>query len=189
MMTLEKFQQMIAAGEPLSGDEMIAFMREQSEEARPLLFDLNSKYHTPDEVRAIFSKITGQKIDESFRMFPPFYTDFGRNIHVGKNVFINACCQFQDQGGIFISDGCLIGHSVVMATLNHGFAPDERQNLTHKPIRLGNGVWIGAHATILGGVEIGDNAIIAAGAVVTRSIPANVVAGGIPAKVIKSIYD
>ena len=139
-MTLERFQQMIATGKPLAGEEMITFMREQSDATRRLLFDLNGSYHSPEEIVALFSRITDNKVDDSFRLFPPFYTDFGKNIHLGKNVFINSCCQFQDQGGIFIGDGALIGHSVVMATLNHGFAPDDRQNLYHSPIHIGKGV-------------------------------------------------
>ena len=188
-MTIEKFQQMIAEGKPLEGDEIIQFMRHQSDESRKIQFDLNCNFHTPEEIRELFGKITGDDIDESFRMFPPFYTDFGRNIHVGKNVFINSCCHFQDQGGIFIGDGCLIGHCVVMATLNHDQDPAKRQNLHHKPIRIGNGVWIGANVVITAGVTIGDNAIIAAGAVVTKDVPANMIAGGVPAKIIKSIYD
>lgn len=118
MMTLEKFQQLIADGKPLEGNEMVEFMREQSDISRRIQLELNCHYHTPEEIRDLFSQITGKEVDESFRMFPPFYTDFGRNIHIGKNVFINSCCQFQDQGGIYIGDGCLIGHSVVMATLN-----------------------------------------------------------------------
>ncbi len=186
-MTLERFQQMIAAGEPLAGGEMVAFMREQSDAARRLLFELNGSYHTPGEIVALFGRITGGKVDDSFRLFPPFYTDFGKNIHVGKNVFINSCCQFQDQGGIFIGDDALIGHGVVMATLNHGLAPDDRQNLYHSPIRVGKGAWIGAHATILAGVTIGDHAVVAAGAVVNRDVPACAVAGGVPARVIKHI--
>ncbi len=186
-MDLQHFQQMIAAGVPLRGDEMIAFMREQSDNTRRLLFDLNNSYHTPEEIVALFSRITDSKIHDSFRMFPPFYTDFGKNIHVGKNVFINSCCQFQDQGGIFIGDGALIGHSVVLATLNHGFAPEDRQNLYHAPIRIGKRVWIGAHATILAGVTIGDDAVIAAGAVVNKDVPAGVVVGGVPAKHIRNI--
>ena len=177
-MDLQHFQQMIAAGEPLRGEEMIAFMREQSDNTHRLLFDLNNSYHTPEEIVALFSRITDSEVHESFRMFPPFYTDFGKNIHVGKNVFINSCCQFQDQGGIFIGDGVLIGHSVVLATLNHGLAPEDRQNLYHAPIRIGKGVWIGAHATILAGVTIGDDAVIAAGAVVNKDVPAGAVVGG-----------
>ncbi len=188
-MTIEKFQNMIADGRPLEGDEMIQFMRRQSDMSRRIQFDLNCNYHTPEEIRELFGEIIGQKMDDDFALFPPFYTDFGRNTHIGKKVFINSCCHFQDQGGIFIGDGCLIGHCVVMATLNHDPEPSRRQNLRHKPIRIGNGVWIGANATITAGVTIGDNAIIAAGAVVTKDVPANMVAGGVPAKIIKSIYE
>lgn len=188
-MTIEKFQKMIAEGKPLEGVEMIRFMRDQSDESRKLQFDLNCNYHSPEEIRDIFGRIIDQEMDPDFRLFPPFYTDFGRNTHIGKNVFINSCCHFQDQGGIYIGDGCLIGHCVVMATLNHDHNPSKRQNLHHKPIRIGNGVWIGANVTITAGVTIGDNAIIAAGAVVTKDVPANMIAGGVPAKIIKSIYD
>lgn len=112
---------------------MIEFMRTQSDESRRLQMDLNCVYHTPEEIRDIFSKIIGREVHESFRMFPPFYTDFGKNIHIGRNVFINSCCQFQDQGGIYIDDGALIGHSVVIATLNHHMEPEQRQNLHHAP--------------------------------------------------------
>ena len=188
-MTIEEFQHKISEGMPLEGDEMIEFMREQSDESRHLQMELNYQYHTPEEIREIFSKIIGKEVDESFRMFPPFYTDFGKNIHVGKNVFINSCCQFQDQGGIYIGDGALIGHSVIIATLNHDFAPEKRQNLHHAPVHIGRGVWVGARATILAGVTIGDNAIIAASAVVTKDVPENAIVGGIPAKFIKSIND
>ena len=186
-MTLEEFQRLIAEGKPLEGMEMIEFMRAQSDVSRQLQFELNYTYHTVDEIRQLFGKIIGREVDDKFALFPPFYTDFGRNIHIGKSVFINSCCQFQDQGGIFIGDGCLIGHSVVMATLNHDFNPAKRQNLHHAPIRLGQRVWVGAHATITAGVTIGDNAVVAAGAVVTKDVPANVVVGGVPAKIIKHI--
>lgn len=179
---------MIAEGKPLEGDEMIQFMRRQSDISRRLQHELNDSYRTPAEIRRLFGEITGQEMDGKFTLFPPFYTDFGRNTHVGRNVFINSGCHFQDQGGIFIGDGCLIGHCVVMATLNHNRLPAKRQNLCHKPIRIGNGVWIGANVTITAGVTVGDNAIIAAGAVVTKDVPADTVAGGVPARIIKSIY-
>lgn len=186
-MTLQEFQRLIAEGAPLAGAEMLAFMRAQSDETRRLLFDLNGTYHTPEEIVVLFRKITAYPVPDSFRLFPPFYTDFGRNIHLGNNVFVNSCCQFQDQGGIFIGDDALIGHSVVMATLNHGFAPENRQNLYPAPIRIGEGVWIGAHATILAGVTIGCHAIIAAGAVVNKDVPPYVVVGGVPARFIKYV--
>ena len=92
-------------------------------------------------------------------MFPPFTTDCGKNIRVGKNVFINSGCRFQDQGGITLGDETLVGHNVVFATLNHGFAPEDRGTTYPKPIRTGKKVWIGANATILPGVTIGDHAI------------------------------
>ena len=122
-------------------------------------------------------------------MFPPFYTDCGKNINIGKNVFINSCCCFQDQGGITIGDGVLIGHKAVFATLDHTFIPEKRDSMIPKPIVIGKNVWIGANVTILGGVTIGDNSIIAAGAVVNKDIPPDSVAAGVPARVIKSIYD
>ncbi len=186
-MTLEIFLQMIADGKPLEGDDMIQFMRRQSDISRRLQFQLNCQYHSPAEIRTLFGKIIDQEMDDEFDLFPPFYTDFGRNTHIGKRVFINSCCHFQDQGGIFIGDGCLIGHCVVLATLNHDHDPAKRQNLHHAPIRIGNGVWIGANVVVTAGVTIGDNAIIAAGAVVTKDVPANMIVGGVPAKIIKHI--
>lgn len=186
-MTIEEFQKKIAEGGKLEGAEMIEFMRNESDKTRRLLMELNNQYHSPEEIRNLFSRIIGEPVDDSFRMFPPFYTDFGRNTHIGKNVFINAGCQFQDQGGIFIGDGALIGHNAVLATLNHGFDPADRQNLYPQPIHIGRNVWLGANVTVLPGVTIGDNAIVAAGAVVTKSVPESVVVGGIPAKFIKNI--
>lgn len=186
-MTLDLFRQMIADGKPLEGDDMIQFMRRQSDISRRLQFQLNCQYHSPAEIRSLFGQIIDQEMDDGFTLFPPFYTDFGRNTHIGKRVFINSCCHFQDQGGIFIGDGCLIGHCVVLATLNHDHDPANRQNLHHAPIRIGNGVWIGANVVVTAGVTIGDNAIIAAGAVVTKDVPADMIAGGIPAKIIKRI--
>ena len=91
-------------------------MNDMSNEARRITFELNNTYHTPEEVRNLLSRLFGKTVDESFRVFPPFYTDFGKNITVGKNVFINACCHFQDHGGVSLGDGCQIGHNVVFAT-------------------------------------------------------------------------
>ena len=162
-------------------------MNDMSNEARRITFELNNTYHTPEEVRNLLSRLFGRTVDESFRVFPPFYTDFGKNITVGKNVFINACCHFQDHGGVSLGDGCQIGHNVVFATLNHGLAPEDRQTTYPAPITLGKNVWVGSNSTILQGVTIGDNAVIAAGAVVTKDVPENTIVGGVPARIIRKI--
>ena len=150
---------------------------------------MNNKYHTPEELAELFSELTGKKTANGFALFPPFYTDCGKNIHLGENVFINSSCHFQDQGGIYIGDGALIGHNAVLATLNHGMLPEERGDLIPRPIHLGKNVWIGSNSTILPGVTIGDNAVIGAGSIVTKDIPADMIAVGNPAKVIRSIYE
>ena len=129
----------------------------------------------------------GRPVDKSFKLFPPFYTDFGKNIKVGRNVFINSGCCFQDQGGIEIGDGTLIGHQVVIATLNHDPDPEKRGDMFPRPVKIGAKVWIGSHATLLPGVTVGEGAIVAAGAVVTRDVPPRSVVAGVPARVIKSI--
>lgn len=187
MINLDIFRDKISQGAPLEGEEMIAFMREQSNLARVVQCELNNSYHTPKEIRCLFARLTEQPVDDTFTLFPPFYTDFGRNIHIGKNVFINSCCQFQDQGGIYIADGVLIGHSVILATLNHDVEPSRRQFLKHAPIHIGEGAWLGARVTVLPGVTIGAHAIVAAGAVVTKDIPPRCVAAGIPARVVREI--
>lgn len=185
---IEKFREIMATGKIVESD-MLQVFNKLSQEALKITMELNNKYHTPEEIVNIFSKLTGKEVDKTFRLFPPFYTDCGKNITIGKNVFINACCKFQDQGGIKIGDGVLIGHNVTLATLNHDERPEYRQNIYPKPIKIGNNVWIGSNATILGGVSIGDGAIIGANAVVTKDISKNSVAVGIPAKIIRKINE
>lgn len=186
-MELEAFLQHVKERKPLNTPEIYEFMNRASDEARRITFELNGAYHSMPEVRDLFARLFGKPVDPSFRVFPPFYTDFGKNITVGKNVFINACCHFQDQGGITLGGNCLVGHNVVFATLNHGFAPEERQSMLPAPIVVGRNVWIGSNSTILQGVTIGDNSIIAAGSVVTKDVPANAIVAGVPARFIRSI--
>lgn len=185
-MKINKFLDHMNAGKKVvGGSDIHQCMHKLSNEARKITAELNGVYHSQEEIRALFSKLTGKTIHESFSMFPPFYTDCGKNITIGKHVFINSGCQFQDQGGITIGNGALIGHNVVLATLNHGFAPDDRNSMYPNPIVIGRNVWIGANATVVPGVTIGDNAVIAAGAVVTKDVLANTLVGGVPAKLIK----
>ena len=167
--------------------EVRLMMHELSQEALRITAELNGSYHTPDEIRKIMERLTGRSIDPSFGLFLPFYTDCGKNIKLGKHVFINSGCKFQDQGGIKIDDGALIGHNAVLATLNHNPEPEKRDNLLPAPIHIGKRVWLGANVTILPGVTIGDNAIVAAGAVVAKDVQPNTVVGGVPAKFIKQI--
>lgn len=186
-MTIEEFKEYVKTRKALNTGEIRCFMDEMSNEARRITFRLNTAYHTPDEVRGLLSELFGYPLPHSLRVFPPFYTDFGRNIRVGEDVFINACCHFQDHGGVTLGDGCQIGHNVVFATLNHGLSPQTRRSTYPAPIVLGKNVWVGSNATILQGVTIGDNAVVGAGAVVTKDVAANTVVGGVPAKFIKTI--
>ena len=162
-------------------------MHLMAQEAMKILYFINNKYNTPSELRRWMSLLIHQELDEGFGLFPPFFTDCGKNIHLGKNVFINAGCRFQDQGGIYIGDGTFIGHNVILATLNHDLNPNSRADMYPKPIHIGKRVWIGSGAIVLPGVSIGDNSVIAAGSVVTKNVPENVVYGGNPAKFIKKI--
>jgi acetyltransferase-like isoleucine patch superfamily enzyme len=148
--------------------------------------ELNSTTDS-DQARQILSEITRRKIDASTTVLVPFYTNFGQFISIGKNVFINHACSFLDLGGITIEDQVLIGPRVNLVTENHPADPAERRSLITKPIVIKRNAWIGASATILPGVTIGENAIVAAGAVVSKDVPANTIVGGIPAKFIKSI--
>ena len=186
-MTLQEFKEYVKTGRALSSEDIHRFMDEMSDAARRVTFRLNAAYHDPDEVRALLSELFGYEVPRSLRVFPPFYTDFGRNITVGEHVFINACCHFQDHGGVVLGDGCQIGHNVVFATLNHGLKPEERRTMTPAPIVLGKNVWVGSNSTILQGVTVGDNAVIAAGAVVTKDVAADTVVGGVPARKLKDI--
>lgn len=173
--------------EPENNPEWSETFRALCQESIQIGMEMNAHYHTPEELRELMGRLTGKKIDDTFRLFPPFYADFGKNITIGKDVFINSGCHFQDQGGIEIGDGSLIGHNVVLATINHDLDPKNNRKNHYAPIQIGKHVWIGSNATVLAGVTIGDWSVVAAGAVVTKDVPPYTVVGGVPAKVLKTI--
>lgn len=188
-MDMKEFIDFCKRGNPISGEdiELHGLLTQCSYEAQRITMNLNTSYHFREEIVEIFSELTGSKVDSSFMCFPPFYTDFGKNITIGKNVFFNTGCSFQDRGGIMVGDGTMIGMNVTIATLNHGLPLETRNTTFSSPVVIGNNVWIGSNATILPGVTIGDNSVVAAGAVVTKEVPENTVVAGVPAKVIKDI--
>ena len=190
-MTLEELRESFAdENHPANKNpERLNFFRELCQDSRRIEMELNSIYHTPEEIVEIMTRLTRREVDSTFRLFPPFTADFGKNISFGKNVFINAGCHFQDQGGIKIGDGVLIGHNVVLATATHALEPSKSRKLYYKPIIIGDNAWIGSNSVILQGVTVGEWAVIAAGAVVTKDVEPFTVVGGVPAKFIKKIDD
>lgn len=185
-MTLETFLDYMRQGHPVKGgSDVHQKMHELREEALRLTAELNTAYHPAEAMRSLFAELIGKPVDDSFNLSTPFYTDCGKNITIGKNVFINAACHFQDQGGITIGDGTLIGHNVVLATLNHDFDPEKRADMHPAPINIGKNVWIGSNATVVPGITIGDGAIVAAGSVVTKDVPSKAIVGGVPARLIR----
>ena len=153
---------------------------------RSLLVKLNME---PDlsKIRELFSEITASSIDQSTILFPPFQINYGKNTRIGKNVFINFDCTFLDLGGITIEDNVMLAPKVSLLTEGHPVEPSKRQTLTVGSIHVKKNAWIGAGATILQGVTIGENSVVAAGSVVSKNVPDNVVVGGVPAKIINEI--
>ena len=141
-------------------------------------------------VRALFGELIGKAVDDSFLLIPPFYATGGSDTRVGRNVFVNQNCTFYDLGGLDIADDVMIGPNVSLITSGHPIEPSRRRDgVVAKPIAIGRNVWIGAGATIIGGVTVGENAVVAAGSVVTKDVPPNTLVGGNPARVIRSIAE
>lgn len=140
-----------------------------------------------DAVRAALSELTGQAIDPSSVLRPPFYSDFGQNIRIGRNVFINHDCTFMDRGGITLEDRVLIGPKVSLITTNHQLDPSERRHTVSEPIIIKENAWVGVAATVMPGVTIGEHSVVAAGATVTKDVPPNTVVAGVPARVVKTL--
>ncbi|MDR0612130.1 MAG: sugar O-acetyltransferase [Dysgonamonadaceae bacterium] len=167
-----------------SGYNLIA---EAIERAFEITGKLNSAFHNDEQVRAKLSELMGFEIDSSTTVKLPFYTDFGQFTRFGKNVFVNFGCSFMDRGGITIEDNALIGPNVKLITENHALEPELRRYVYGKPVVIKKKAWLGAGAIVLPGVTVGENSVVAAGAVVSKDVPDNVIVGGVPAKVIREI--
>ncbi|MCA8021557.1 sugar O-acetyltransferase [Burkholderia metallica] len=142
------------------------------------------------EVRALFGDLIGTPVDGRFVLIPPFYATGGTGMKLGRNVFVNQNCTFYDLGGLEIGDDVMIGPNVSLITSGHPVEPSRRREfVVAKPIVIGRNVWIGAGATIIGGVMVGENAVVGAGSVVTRDVPPNTLVGGNPARIIRSIAE
>ena len=161
-------------------------LREASFATKKLLVRMNNS-SDPAEIKDLLSQITGSEVDESVAVFTPLYINYGKNTKIGKNVFINFDCVFLDLGGITIEDNVLIAPKVSLLSEGHPVSPSERQSLVPGHIHIKKNAWIGAGATILHGVTVGENSIISAGAVVSKDVPVNTIVGGVPAKIIKTI--
>lgn len=187
-MGLDELLEALNTGQTILGDSPLhQTMHRVSQEALRTTGELNSGYQEPERVRQLLAQLTGKLVDETVTVFPPFHSDFGKNITLGKRVFINSGCTFQDQGGVVIGDDSLIGHNTVLATLNHDLAPNRRADMHPAPVVIGRNVWIGSNVTVLPGVTIGDNAVVAAASVVTKDVPENSVVVGAPARVVRSL--
>ena len=185
-MDLKEFLAHVNRGELIEGgSEAHRFMHGAAQEAFQITARLNTGYRSPEEVRALLEELTGHPVDASVTVFPPFHCEFGKNLSFGAHVFVNIGCRFQDSGGITIGEGSLIGHGCTLTTLNHAVDPRRRADMLPAPIVVGRKVWLGASVTVVPGVHIGDGAIVGAGAVVTKVVPANTIVAGVPARVIR----
>lgn len=180
------FQRLLNGETILPNDPQAYRLREASFETKKILVRMNNATD-PKEIRDLLSQITGSEIDDSVAIFTPLYINYGKHTKIGKNVFVNFDCTFLDLGGITIDDGVLIAPKVSLLSEGHPISPGERHSLVPKPIHIKKNAWIGANATILYGVTIGENSVVAAGSVVSKDVPDNVVVGGTPAKIIKEI--
>jgi acetyltransferase-like isoleucine patch superfamily enzyme len=186
-MDLQEFLDHVDTGALIEGgSEHHRFMHAAAQEALRVVAEINTGYRTPDEVRALLARLTGRPVHESVTVFPPFYSEFGKNLTLGEDVFINLGCRFQDTGGITIGAGALIGHGSTLTTLDHGMDPDRRADMVPSPIVVGRKVWLGAGVTVVPGVTIGDGAVVGAGAVVTKDVPADTIVAGVPARPLRA---
>lgn len=185
---IDYFLERMDSGEEVEADSDVhRLMAATSERAMRITSHMNATFVSLSDTRAQLERLFIRPLPEGVGLFPPFTTDCGLNTHLGADVFINAGCRFQDQGGIHIGDRALIGHNCVIATLNHNMDPARRANLLPAPVRIGADAWLGSNVTVLPGVAIGEGAVVAAGAVVTHDVAPRTVVGGVPAKLIRNL--
>lgn len=157
--------------------------------AQDLCFELNQlKPSCEVERQKVLKKLTGQNF-EGLVLLSPFTCDYGENITFGKNCFVNINCYFMDGARITLGDNVFVGPSTGFYTANHPLDYERRNAGLGKalPIKVGNNVWFGANVNVMPGVTIGDGCVIAAGSVVTKDIPSNSLAAGIPCQVVREI--
>lgn len=164
-------------------------LRKERERAASLCFRYN---HTEPDNTALKKEILEELVPNhkgTFNIIPPFYCDYGTYISVGERFFSNYDTKILDGGMVTFGDDVRIGPGCTFITVTHTLDPKMRQEgyQIFKPVTVGNNVWFGANCTVLPGVTIGDNSVIAAGSVVTDDIPASVMAAGIPCRVIKTL--
>ncbi len=150
-----------------------------------ICFHINTTEPDMEKIRLMEEELFNGGLDQTSYIMPPLQIDFGRQMKIGKGVFVNHSLTCMAAGGITIDDGVMIGPNVRIVTDNHDF--QNRMVLRCKPVHIGRNAWIGVGAIILPGVTIGENAVVAAGAVVTKDVASNAIVGGNPAKLIRSL--
>lgn len=148
-----------------------------------LCYKLNHTMPYTDEYDAVLKELFGDNLGEGSRLNAPIFVNIAENVKIGKNVVIMNGFQCMSAGGLTIEDGVMISLNCTIATNNHDVY--DRPVITCKPVRIKKNAWLGVNVTVLPGVTIGENAVVGAGAVVTKDVPDNAVVVGTPAKVIK----
>ncbi len=169
------------------GDEGFETLNKEVAKSREIVNEMNRDCHSQESLQTYLSRLTDSDVDSSVRIFLPFYTAYGKNIRLGKNVFINFNCTFLDLGGITLEDGVFIGPNTCVITENHPEEEELRHGLYTRPILIKRNAWIGAGVMILPGITIGENAIVGAGSIVTKDVPANTIVAGNPARPIRKV--
>ncbi|WP_261809347.1 DapH/DapD/GlmU-related protein [Levilactobacillus humaensis] len=162
-------------------------VNQTAQKTQELLKKYNHIDQTNAERRATLSRVVGYRIPDSTEVNAPVHSDFGPHLFFGENVYVNQGVVFVDLGGIYLADGALIGPGAMLITVNHVEDPAHRRDVYAKSIHIEKNAWVGAKALILPGVTVGENAIVGAGSIVTKDVPANMVVVGSPARILRRV--